>query len=330
MTVVVVAVEHTAQGTSPGTLEALHAARQITGPGGQVRGVAMGPFTEPFSRQLPADQLRIVDPTDPPGASTSVLAASVADLAKESGAGAVVMAASPLGRELAGRVAARWDAGVVSGVTEIRPGPEGWAVVRPIFGGRATQEVLVPGPGAVIAIRPHSFPPAPLGTTGPGVEHRAAPSVAEPARSGVVQSESALEAGAGPSLSTASIVVSGGRGLRSAENFHLVEDLAKTLGAAVGASRAVTDAGWRPTSYQVGQTGQSVSPQLYIAVGISGAIQHLTGMMSSRVIVAINSDAQAPIFRVADYGISGDLFAILPALTKEIARVRPVGSTPRR
>ncbi|MGA8302646.1 MAG: electron transfer flavoprotein subunit alpha/FixB family protein, partial [Thermoplasmata archaeon] len=128
--------------------------------------------------------------------------------------------------------------------------------------------------------------------------------------------------GGGPGLTDAAIVVSGGRGVRGPENFHLVEELAAALGAAVGASRAVTDAGWRPTSLQVGQTGRAVSPQLYIAVGISGAIQHIVGMVSSRVIVAINSDASAPIFKVADYGIAGDLFQIVPALTAEVRRVR--------
>ncbi|HEV2167149.1 MAG TPA: electron transfer flavoprotein subunit alpha/FixB family protein [Thermoplasmata archaeon] len=322
MTAVVVAVERGVRGLSADSLESLSAARQIAGTDGAVRAIALGQFPKELLPSVAADRLRIVTAFEPPGGSTSVLAAALTEWATESGATVVVVAASPRGRELAGRVAARWDAGVVSGVTEVRGGPDAWTVVRPIFGGRATQELLLPGPRAVVAIRPHAFPPAAAGPSAPEVEERPAPDVAELARSGAVSSETPLEAGAGPGLSSASIVVSGGRGLRSAENFHLVEELAQALGAAVGASRAVTDAGWRPASYQVGQTGVSVSPQLYIAVGISGAIQHLTGMMSSRVIVAINSDPQAPIFRVADYGIAGDLFTVVPALTKEVRRVR--------
>jgi electron transfer flavoprotein alpha subunit len=284
--------------------------------------------------------------SSPPDAATTALAASGVDrvlcvvapaleerrggpcayvlgeIARELGAGLLLVGGTPFGREVAGGLSTFWDAVSATQVTEVSILGDAVTVRRPVFGGRATESVELSGPRIVLALRPNSFTAAPAAPRSAQVEAHSLPAVPPGLLGGTRVGVKPAESSTGPDLGTAAIVVSGGRGFKSPENFHLLEELAASLGAAAGASRAVTDAGWRPGSYQVGQTGRSVSPQLYIAVGISGAIQHLVGMMSSRVIVAINSDGNAPIFRVADYGIVGDLFAILPPLTKAIRSAR--------
>ncbi len=228
----------------------------------------------------------------------------------------LLFGASAMGKDLAPRVAARLGAGLASDCTALSV--EGGRLVarRPVFAGKAIQKVAFPRVPAIASLRPKVFAAVSLSGQAAAVEPLAFAWDAQGSRSRVTRL--AASAGGKPDLTESEIIVSGGRGLKGPENFKILEDLAEALGATVGASRAVVDAGWRPHSDQVGQTGKTVSPKLYVAVGISGAIQHLAGMSSSRCIVAINKDPDAPIFKVADYGLVGDLFEVVPALAKAV------------
>jgi electron transfer flavoprotein alpha subunit len=300
--------------------EATAIARAASGASGKAIGVYVGSKVAAgeFAR-AGLDKVHHLDRTESKVPSNAQIAESVAKVAREQNARLIVVNGTTRGRDLVGRLAVSFDAAAATAVTQLEvTSGDSIRVSRPVFGGRATQELELLGPRAVVSLKGHAFPAGEPTASAAPIEPLGLPDGASDKVLGFTPAGGA----SGPELGEATIVVSGGRGLKGPESFHLVEELAQSLGAAVGASRAVTDAGWRPTSLQVGQTGKSVSPQLYIAVGISGAIQHLVGMMSSRVIVAINSDPQAPIFRVADYGIVGDAAKIVPALTQEIRRVR--------
>jgi len=244
-------------------------------------------------------------------------AAAVAKAVESVSPAAVLFAGSSMGRDLAPRVAARLGVGLASDCTALAA--EGGAIVakRPVFAGKALQTLKFPKAPAIVTLRPKVF----AAVSGKGKVGTVSPLEVAPAAPRAVLREVVAAGGATVDLTEAEIVVSGGRGLKGPENFGLVEELAKALGASVGASRAVVDAGWRPHSEQVGQTGKTVSPKLYVAIGISGAIQHLAGMSSSRCIVAINKDPEAPIFKIADYGVVGDLFEVVPAITEAVRKL---------
>jgi electron transfer flavoprotein alpha subunit len=245
-------------------------------------------------------------------------AATAAGAARQGAYAAVVLAATATGKDLGPRLAVRLDVPLATDVTSLSADGGKVAAGRPVYAGKAVQQVQLLAVPALVSIRPNTFTPAAAaraGTVGSVAAEAGAARVS-------VREVKAAEAGV-LDVAEAPIVVSGGRGLKGPENFGMLEELARALGnAAVGASRAVVDAGWRPHADQVGQTGKTVSPQLYVAVGISGAIQHLAGMRTAKVIVAINKDKDAPIFKVADYGLVGDAFEIVPRLTEEIRKVR--------
>lgn len=245
-------------------------------------------------------------------------AGAIAERAKAGGYGAIVFAASATGKDLAPRVAARLGRPLVQDVTDVSVVGGAVIALRPVYAGKALLKVRVAGTPAVLSLRPNVF--TPVQRPKAGVPETAA--VSGSAGRVVVKQIKAAAAGT-LDVGEAPIVVSGGRGLKEPANFKVLEALAAAFGgrAAVGASRAVVDAGWRSHADQVGQTGKTVSPTLYVAVGISGAIQHLAGMRTSKIIVAINKDKDAPIFKVADYGIVGDLFEVVPKLTEEIKKL---------
>ncbi|BBX36038.1 electron transfer flavoprotein subunit alpha [Mycolicibacterium mageritense] len=236
----------------------------------------------------------------------------LAGLAESAAPAGVLIAASADGKEIAGRLAARIGSGLLVDVVDVKEGAVG---VHSIFGGAFTVEAQVTSDTPVITVRPGSIEASPADGAGEVVNVEV-PAQAENATK-ITKREPAV-AGDRPELTEATVVVAGGRGVGSAENFSVVEELADSLGGAVGASRAAVDSGYYPGQFQVGQTGKTVSPQLYIALGISGAIQHRAGMQTSKTIVAVNKDEEAPIFEIADLGIVGDLFKVTPQLTEAI------------
>ena len=250
--------------------------------------------------------------------SSSGYTEAITNMAKEANYDIVILSNTALGKDLAPRLSIKLDAGCVVDCVKLNISGNDIILTRPTYAGKALIDVKLLSNKKIITLRPNVFKAQVVENSAPAeILVKEIPQVNLKSKvTSFKKSEGKLD------VAEADIIVSGGRGMKGPENFHLIEELAEILGAAVGASRAVVDAGWRPHNEQVGQTGKTVSPTLYIACGISGAIQHLAGMSSSKYIVAVNKDKDAPIFNVADYGITGDLFEVIPALTNEMKKVK--------
>jgi len=305
------------------TVSAARRAADATG-GGTVTALAMGaPGLSAKAAELGrygADRVIVVEHAELARYSPEVFAGTAAAQLKAGSYRAGFFSASAEGRDLAPRVAAALGQSLASDITSFEITADALTARHPVYVGKAIATLRLTGTPALVSLRPGAMVAVEQSRT--AQVETAAPAL-DPASARVVVTELAQRPAARMDLGEAPVVISGGRGLKSAENFKLVEDLASAFGnAAVGATRAVTDDGWRPSSDQIGQTGRLVSPALYVAVGISGAIQHLAGMRTARVIVAINRDKDAPIFKVADYGIVGDLFEVVPPLIEAVKRAR--------
>jgi electron transfer flavoprotein alpha subunit len=239
----------------------------------------------------------------------------LAQVVEQSSPAAVLIPSSPEGKEIAGRLAVKTESGVLTDAVGVE---DGFVARQSIFGGAFNVQSKVSRGTPIITVRPNSTPPEPAPAQ--PTEEQVSVTLSDAAKKAKVLDRVTEKKGGRPELTEAAIVVSGGRGLGEGSNFELIEKLADSLGAAVGASRAATDAGWYPHTNQVGQTGKTVSPQLYMAIGISGAIQHRAGMQTSKTIIAVNKDPEAPIFELVDFGVVGDLFNVVPQLTEEIEK----------
>ena len=314
MSEILVVVDHAEGAVKKPTYEMLTLAARL----GEPSAVFLGPADKNAEvaeavKKYGAAKVYAVDDAPLKGYLVAPKAEALQQLVEKTSPGAVLIASSAEGKEIAARLAIKIDSGLITDAIDVEEGP---VTTQSVFAGNYTVKAKVTQGTPIITVKPNSA--APVEAEGAGALEVVSVTVSDGAKGAQIVASQPRKATGRPELTEAAIVVSGGRG--TGGNFEPVEDLADALGAAVGASRAAVDSGWKPHSYQVGQTGKTVSPQLYIAAGISGAIQHRAGMQTSKTIVAVNKDDEAPIFELVDFGVVGDLHSVLPAVTEEVTQ----------
>jgi electron transfer flavoprotein alpha subunit len=317
MAEVLVVVDATGGAPKKVSLELLTLARTLGEPSAVVFGDA-APLAEKLA-EYGAAKVYVADAPDVDKYLVAPKATVLAKLVRDKQPAAVLIASTQEGKEIAGRLAVKLDNGLLVDAVDVAA--DGTAT-QAVFAGETIVKSKVTRGIPLVTIRPNSVTPAPAGSPGAAATESVTVELSDTDKLATVTERVAEKKGSRPELTEAAIVVAGGRGVGSAENFKLVEELADLLGGAVGASRAATDSGFYPHQFQVGQTGKTVAPQLYIALGISGAIQHRAGMQTSKTIVAVNKDGEAPIFELADFGVVGDLFKVVPQAMEEIRKRR--------
>jgi electron transfer flavoprotein alpha subunit len=309
MSEILVLVDHVDGTVKKPTYELLTIARRL----GEPSAVYIGSGDAPVDalKKYGAEKIYAVDDAEIKGYLVAPKAEVLAQLVEKSGAGAVLIPSSAEGAEIAGRLAIKIDSGLITDAVDVQEGP---VTTQSVFAGNYTVQAKVTKGTPIITVKPNSA--APEEAAGAGTVEQFSATISDAAKAAQIVASQPRQSTGRPELTEAAIVVSGGRG--TGGNFDSVDAVADALGAAVGASRAAVDSGWKPHTFQIGQTGKTVSPQLYIANGISGAIQHRAGMQTSKTIVAVNKDEEAPIFELVDFGVVGDLHTVLPALAEEI------------
>jgi electron transfer flavoprotein alpha subunit len=313
MSEILVLVDHVDGVVRKTTNELLTIARRLGEPSAVFIG-APSDDTVAALKNFGAEKIYVVDDAEIKGYLVAPKAEALQQLVEKTSPGAVLISSNAEGKEIAGRLAVKIDSGLITDAVDVQAGDGAPVTTQSVFAGNYTVQAKVTKGTPVITVKPNAATPEQA--EGAGAVEQVAVTISDAAKAAKIVASEPRKATGRPELTEAAIVVSGGRG--TGGNFEPVEKFADSLGAAVGASRAAVDSGWYPHSFQVGQTGKTVSPQLYVAAGISGAIQHRAGMQTSKTIVAINKDEEAPIFELVDFGVVGDLFSVLPQATEAV------------